>query len=178
MKMTRRDTLGGLLAGWLLEALCQSGRAIAGTPRRDASASDTLNLLYDRPASKWVEALPVGNGRIGAMVFGDPLHERLQLNEDTLWAGGQYDPSNPEAFAARVLIFAGRYQEAEALANQKMMARPLLQMAYQSVGDLVLSSNESVTMRPVQGYRRTLNLDSAVATVSYQSGGRRYEREE
>src|SRR3569833_2031121 len=181
MKLTRRDTLGGLLAGWLLEALCQSGRAIAGTPRRDASASDPLNLWYDRPASKWVEALPVGNGRIGAMVFGDPLHERLQLNEDTLWAGGPYDPSNPEAFAAlaqaRELIFAGRYQEAEALANQKMMARPLLQMAYQSVGDLVLSSNESVTMRPVQGYRRTLNLDSAVATVSFQSGDRRYQRE-
>src|SRR3569833_2361934 len=164
MKLTRRDTLGGLLTSWLVEALCRGGRALASTPRRTASAADSLTLWYERPASKWVEALPVGNGRIGAMIFGDPVHERLQLNEDTLWAGGPYDPSNPEAFAAlaqaRELIFAGRYQEAEALANQKMMARPLLQMAYQSVGDLVLSSNENAVTAPVQEYRRTLGLDS------------------
>ena len=73
-----------------------------------------LLLWYKRPAQKWVEALPVGNGRLGAMVFGGVPQERLQLNEDTLYAGGPYDPNNPNALAAlpeaRRLIFAGEYR--------------------------------------------------------------------
>jgi alpha-L-fucosidase 2 len=181
MKLTRRDTVGGLLASWIASVLSLPGRTFASTSRRSASTSDPLTLWYESPASKWVEALPVGNGRIGAMIFGDPAQERLQLNEDTLWAGGPYDPSNPEALGAlaqvRELIFAGRYQEAEALANQKMMARPLLQMAYQSVGDLLLSFAGAASVTPVQEYRRMLNLDSATATVSFRIGERRYLRE-
>ena len=62
-----------------------------------AFPADPLVLRYERPATEWVEALPVGNGRLGAMVFGGIHQERLQLNEDTLWAGGPYDPANPEA---------------------------------------------------------------------------------
>src|SRR5262245_56448578 len=63
-----------------------------------AVADDHSNVLwYDRPAARWEEALPVGNGRLGAMVFGHPTNERLQINEDTLWAGGPYDPVNPQA---------------------------------------------------------------------------------
>ncbi len=177
MKLTRRDTLGGMLASWLAGALSRNGRARALT----ASGSESLTLWYERPASKWVEALPVGNGRIGAMVFGDPAQERLQLNEDTLWAGGPYDPSNAEALEAlprvRELIFAGRYTEAEALANQKMMAKPLQQMAYQSVGDLLLSHSGEAFTAPVREYRRSLDLDSAIAAVSFMKGDRRYRRE-
>jgi hypothetical protein len=78
------------------------------------SAADDLTLWYRQPAKEWTEALPVGNGRLGAMVFGGPEHERLQLNENTLWSGGPYDPNNPEALAAlpeaRRLIFAGKYK--------------------------------------------------------------------
>ncbi len=140
-----------------------------------------MTLWYERPASRWVEALPVGNGRIGAMVFGDPAQERLQLNEDTLWAGGPYDPSNPQALGAlsqvRELVFAGRYQEADALANQRMMAQPLQQMPYESVGDLRLSLEGDATGGPAREYRRSLNLDTAISTVSYRQGGRRYRRE-
>src|SRR6185312_12063440 len=143
--------------------------------------ADPLTLWYESPASQWVEALPVGNGRIGAMIFGDPAQERLQLNEDTLWSGGPYDPSNPQALGAlarvRELIFASRYQQAEALANEKMMARPLYQMAYQSAGDLLLRFETETPAAPVQEYRRTLNLDSAIATVSFKKGKIRYERE-
>jgi len=174
MKLTRRETLGGMLASWFAGALTRQGVARAST----GSGADPLTLWYEHPASKWVEALPVGNGRIGAMVFGDPAQERLQLNEDTLWAGGPYDPSNPEALAAlphvRELIFAGRYTEAEALANQKMMAKPMYEMAYQSVGDLLLTFNDDA---PLGDYRRTLSLDSAIAAVSFLKGGRRYRRE-
>ena len=74
----------------------------------------TLDLIYDKPAGQWVEALPLGNGRIGAMVFGGVRQERLQLNEDTLWAGSPYDPNNPEAAAnlpvVRELIDRGAFK--------------------------------------------------------------------
>jgi alpha-L-fucosidase 2 len=181
MNLTRRNTVGGLLASWIAGALSRGNIARARTPSGAAPASDFLTLWYERPASRWVEALPVGNGRIGAMVFGAPAQERLQLNEDTLWAGGPYDPSNPEALEAlprvRELIFAGQYKQAEALANAKMMAKPLSEMAYQSAGDLLLSFSAAAGTDQVQDYRRTLNLDSAIAAVSFQKSNRRYRRE-
>jgi alpha-L-fucosidase 2 len=126
----------------------------------------------------WDQALPVGNGRLGAMVFGEPARERLQLNEDTLWAGGPYDPVNPEAKAAlpevRRLINEGKYHEAAQLTDAKVMAKPLHQMPYQTVGDLLLSFPE---VSNVENYRRGLNLDTATASVSYTSNGVRYTRE-
>ena len=170
-----------MLTSWTAAALSQRGKAGARTPPPSASESDALTLWYERPASQWVEALPVGNGRIGAMVFGGPAQERLQLNEDTLWAGGPYDPSNPEALGAltrvQELVFAGRYAEADALANQRMMARPLQQMSYESVGDLLLRFSDDATRAPLRDYRRALDLDTAIATVSFQQDGRRYLRE-
>ncbi len=137
-----------------------------------------LTLWYRRPAQKWTEALPVGNGRLGAMVFGGVGRERLQINEDTLWAGGPYDPDNTNALAAlpevRKLIFAGQYAEAQKLASEKMMARPLKQMPYETVGDLFL---EFPTPATVKNYRRELNLDTAVAAVSYTVNGVTFKRE-
>jgi alpha-L-fucosidase 2 len=136
------------------------------------AAGDDLKLRYQRPATEWVEALPIGNGRLGAMVFGGIHQERLQLNEDTLWAGGPYDPANPEALAAlpevRRLIAAGDYAAAQALAGKKLMARPLSQLPYQTLGDLLLTFSGSDT---VQGYRRELDLDTAVALTEYTTGG-------
>ncbi len=180
MKWTRRESLGGLLTSWTAAALGHGGKASARTAPPSASESD-VTLWYRRPASQWVEAMPVGNGRIGAMVFGGPAQERLQLNEDTLWAGGPYDPSNPDALGAlprvRELIFEGRYPEADALANERMMARPLRQMSYESVGDLLLSFSGDATPAPLLDYRRALNLDTGIATVSFRQGGRRYLRE-
>jgi alpha-L-fucosidase 2 len=140
--------------------------------------AEPLSLWYPRPAKAWTEALAVGNGRLGAMVFGGIETERLQLNEDTLWAGGPYDPNNPEAAGAlpeaRKLIFEGKYREAHNLAGQKMMAKPMAQMPYQLVGDLMLSFPET---KAVANYRRDLNLDTAIARVSYVSGGVTYTRE-
>jgi hypothetical protein len=140
--------------------------------------TEPLSLWYRRPAGKWVEALAVGNGRLGAMVFGGIERERLQLNEDTLWAGGPYDPTNPEALAAlpeaRRLIFDGQYREANRLIGEKMMARPLRQMPYQTVGDLLLAFRE---VRSVANYRRDLNLDTGLARVTYAASGVTYTRE-
>ena len=99
-------------------------------------------LWYDEPAKAWTDALAIGNGRLGAMVFGRTDEERIQLNEDTLWAGGPYDPSHPDALKAlpevRKLVFEGKYRDAQNLAHKTMMARPIRQLQYQTVGDLKL----------------------------------------
>ncbi len=128
-------------------------------------------LHYDRPATEWVEALPVGNGRLGAMVFGGIHQERLQLNEDTLWAGGPYDPANPEGRDAlpevRALLAAGDYQAAHDLVNAKVISRPGVQMPYQTVGDLLFTFAGADA---VSSYRRELDLDTGVATTTYTTG--------
>ena len=106
------------------------------------------------------------------MIFGGPASERLQLNEDTLYAGGPYDPNNREALQslpeARQLIFAGRFKEASDLIGQKMMAHPIKQMPYEPVGDLRL---EFVGQNEVSNYRRELDLDTAIVKVSYETAG-------
>ncbi len=145
---------------------------------RATAPEEPLSLWYRQPAKEWVEALPVGNGRLGAMVFGGIEQERLQLNEDTLWAGGPYDPVNPEARAAlpevRRLVFDGKYREADKLIGAKVMARPLKQMPYETVGDLLLQFPAPAA---VQDFRRDLNLDTAVATVRYRANGVSFTRE-
>jgi alpha-L-fucosidase 2 len=141
-------------------------------------ATDDLTLWYRRPAERWTEALPVGNGRLGAMVFGGVGKERLQLNENTFWSGGPYDPNNPDALAAlpeaRRLIFAGKYTEARDLVGQRMMGKPLRQQSYQPIGDLALdfAGHEKAT-----DYRRELNLDTAIAETRYRIGGVEFRRE-
>jgi alpha-L-fucosidase 2 len=137
-----------------------------------------LVLWYDQPATQWVEALPIGNGRLGAMIFGRTAKERLQLNEDTIFAGGPYDPTNPEALKtlpeARRLIFAGHYKEASDLIGAKMMARPLKQMPYQPLGDLTLdfAGHENFS-----NFKRELDLDTAIATVTYVVSGVKFTRQ-
>ncbi len=135
-------------------------------------------LWYRQPASQWVEALPLGNGRLGAMVFGGISQERFQLNEDTLWAGGPYDPANPTAAAAlpeiRRLIAIGDYAGAQALAQEKFMSKPLRQMPYQALGDLLLTFPGSDAAK---NYRRELDLDQAIARTDYTVGGVHHVRE-
>jgi alpha-L-fucosidase 2 len=143
-----------------------------------STPSEPLSLWYRQPATKWEEALPVGNGRIGAMVFGHVSNERIQLNEDTLWGGGPYDPVNPQAKAAlpqvRQLIFDGKYSDAGKLINSKVISRPSSQMPYETAGDLVLTFPDSAI---VENYRRDLNLDTAVTSVEYTDGGTRFTRQ-
>jgi alpha-L-fucosidase 2 len=147
--------------------------------RGNARAPDEpLSLWYRRPAQAWVEALALGNGRLGAMLFGGIDTEQLQLNEDTLWAGGPHDPANPEALAAlpevRALIFAGKYARAHQVAQQRMMARPIKQAPYQTLGSLFVRFSRP---KAVEGYRRELSLDEAIARVAYSADGVRYTRE-
>src|SRR5262245_30149227 len=174
MKMRFFLTSAGLLLTFVSALHNFAGEAV-GAPQ---IPEEPLSLWYRRPAKQWVEALPLGNGRLGAMVFGGVERERLQLNEDTLYAGGPYDPNNPEALAAlpeaRRLIFEGKYSAAHNLVGEKMMAKPLKQMQYQPVGDLLLDFPDSTTS---SGYRRELNLDTAIARVVYTSNGATFTRE-
>lgn len=171
-RLTNRTAPGVL---WLA-ALVVSHAVAQENPPASAPASHVL--WYEQPAAKWVEALPVGNGRLGAMVFGGVQQERLQLNEGTLWAGGPYNPVNPEAKAAlpqvRQLINEGRYRDAAQLISAKVMAKPLTQMPYQTVGNLVLTFPGSTN---AGDYRRALDLDTATASVRYTLGDVRHTRE-
>ncbi len=129
-------------------------------------SSPQLKLWYRQPAAQWVEALPIGNGRLGAMVFGGAEHERLQLNEDTLWSGAPREWNTPGAKAAladvRRAVLVGNFVEADQLAKQ--LQGPFTQ-SYQPLGDLHLSFAHDGTIRD---YYRDLDLDNAIATVQYR----------
>jgi len=148
----------------------------AAGPAKDESAGPVL--FYRQPAQNWEEALPIGNGRLGGMVFGGAPTERIQLNEDTFWSGGPYDPVHEEALPylpqVRQLLREGRYKEAQDLADQKLMGRPRHLQAYQPLGDLrlVMEGHDQPT-----GYRRELDLDRAMVRVRYRAGGATFTRE-
>ena len=137
-----------------------------------------LQLWYPQPAGLWVEALPLGNGRLGAMVFGGTSRERLALNEDTIWAGGPYRNDNPRTKehleGIRRRIFAGDYLQAQALGEQHICADTQNGMPYQLLGDLWLDFPGHET---VADYRRQLDLETAVAGVSYRVGTTVFKRE-
>ena len=172
--LSRRAVLEGAAARAAGSTLPRVGAAA------ESEATSDNRLWYRQPAAVWTEALPVGNGRIGAMVFGGATAERLQLNEDTLWTGGPYNPVNPAAHDSlpevRRLIFEGRYADAQALANAKLMGVPATQMAYQSFGDLFLDL-PGLVGREVRDYRRALDLDHAVASVQFKIDGTAFLRE-
>ena len=142
-----------------------------------ANADEPLRLCYAQPAGRWTEALPVGNGRLGAMIFGGVAKEQLQLNEATLWSGGPRDWNNPGAKAilpqVRAAIFAGDYVKAGELC--KKMQGPYNE-SYQPLGDLRLDfpGAENVSSN---SYERSLDLDRAVATVRYKIGKATFTRE-
>ncbi|KOV23909.1 glycosyl hydrolase family 95 catalytic domain-containing protein [Streptomyces sp. XY152] len=175
--------------GFLTTSVATSAALTVGLPltARTASAApwsapeaSRLVLWYDKPAAQWLEALPLGNGRLGAMVFGGPDTERLQLNEDTLWAGGPYEPANPRGLAGlpeiRRRVFAGEWAAAQQLIDSTFMGDPLGELMYQTVGNLRLSF-AGMDAGEVTGYRRELDLDTAVATTTYTRGNVAYRRE-
>jgi len=138
----------------------------------------TLKLWYNTPAANWNEALAIGNGRLGAMVFGDPSKEQLQLNEETVWSGGPNSNITPESGTAipklRKLIFEGKFEEAQAIADVEMLPKKNSGMIYQPVGDLFIKFNGH---EKAKNYYRDLNIEKAVATVSYEMDGVKYKRE-
>ncbi len=142
---------------------------------------DATVLRYDEPGlyEPLSEGLPIGNGRLGALVMGNTSEERIVLNEDTLWSGGPYDPSYPEVVAAlpeiRKLIFENRHAEAQALVQRSFLAKPMGQMSYQAMADLLMSFPGH---EKVDAYERRLDLAEALATVSYEVDGVRFRREQ
>jgi alpha-L-fucosidase 2 len=143
-----------------------------------AQTSTALKLWYDKPASIWNEALPLGNGRLGAMVFGDPAVERLQLNEETIWSGSPNNNAHDKALEAlpkvRQLIFEGKYAEAQELATKDIMSQTNNGMNYQTFGSVYLSfpGHQNYT-----NYYRDLDIENATAKVRYTVNGVTYTRE-
>lgn len=135
-------------------------------------------LHYRQPARNWNEALPVGNGRLGAMVFGGIATEHIQLNEETVWAGPPVPPDAPAAKAAlteaRRLIFAGHYAEAEKVVAERAMGQRISPRSHQTLGDLALTFSG---FGEVSHYRRELDLDTAVTTTRFIAGGTEFVRE-
>ncbi|HEX8486500.1 glycoside hydrolase family 95 protein [Sphingomonas sp.] len=176
---TRRDMLLGLggvgagLGAWGIGGL--PARALAADPLAVA----THILSFDAPARSWLEAIPVGNGRIGAMVFGGIAEERIQLNHIELWSGRPAADDPPAARDAlaevRRLLFAGRYAEANALAQARMMVPMNTETfgSYQMLGDLLLSLDHP---GDAGRYRRELDLGAGEARVDYTIAGHRYTR--
>ena len=144
----------------------------------NAAAQDEslLKLWYTNPAKQWVEALPVGNGRLGAMVYGDPAKEVIQLNENTVWAGSPYRNDNPEAkevlSEVRKLIFEGKYKEAQDIINQKFISKISNGMPYEIMGNLrlIFPGHENYS-----DYYRELDIEKAVFSSRYSLNGVKYE---
>ncbi|MGJ5815408.1 glycoside hydrolase family 95 protein [Paludibaculum fermentans] len=154
--------------------LCLLG---ATRPGKAWAGPETV-LFYTHPADKWENALPAGNGRLGAMVFGGTAEEQIQLNESTYWSGGPYSTVVKGGRAAlpeiQQLLFEGQYKQAHVLFGRRMMGYPVEQQKYQALANLVLSLEAG---GEVSGYRHELDLDSAVITTTYLQGGVKYTRE-
>jgi len=132
-----------------------------------------LKLWYKQPAAAWEEALPVGNGRIGAMVFGDPLHERLQLNEESIWAGSRMNNNNPNALKTlpelQEAIFESRNKDALKLADENFLGTPPRVRSYQPLGDLLIDYEWD---GEPENYSRELDLGTGIATTRFTINGK------
>ncbi|WP_297089016.1 glycoside hydrolase family 95 protein [uncultured Draconibacterium sp.] len=162
----------GLLFLFLMLFACQK------TTSNKKPLDTSLVLWYNNPANDWTEALPVGNGRLGAMVYGNTSDELIQFNEETLWTGQPHDYAHEGAskyFAKlRELLWAGKQDEAEELGNAEFMSQPLGQLNYQPFGNILLSfpNHENSS-----NYTRKLNLEDAITSVSYTVNEVAYKRE-
>jgi alpha-L-fucosidase 2 len=160
-------TFLGMFFIYFSDSLCQN------TP------SD-LKIWFNKPADNWNEALPVGNGRLGAMIFGRVENERIELNEESVWTGESRWDANPDALKSlpkvRQLLFEGKFKEAEALAQKGILGnKPHNPVAtYQALGDIYLNYGPN---RGVTNYRRELDIEDAVARVTYTANGINYVRE-
>jgi alpha-L-fucosidase 2 len=179
--LTRRTLLASALPASLWGFQSGAPSRFRWTSRLTGEApppEQPLALWYRQPAASWVEALPLGNGRLGAMVFGGVESERIQLNEETIWAGYPREVNNPIALKnlpdVRRLLFEGKELEATKLASNTMLGVPAKVQSYQPLGDLWI---EMPGVEEVKDYRRVLDLDSAIATTTFQANGCLYTRE-
>lgn len=145
----------------------------------EGKSFDPANVLwYTKPAAAWEDALPVGNGRLGAMVFGGVKEERIQLNEETYWTGGPYSTVVQGGYKAlpeiQKLIFEGKPIEAHKLFGRKLMGYPVEQQKYQSLANLHLFYENK---DEAKNYKRWLDLGSGVSGVQYEMDGVKFTRE-
>ena len=147
-------------------------------PKDHAQQKEDFKLQYTEPAEAWTEALPIGNGSLGAMIYGGVSQEHIQFNEETLWRGQPHDYANEGAGAylndIRQLLSNGKQREAQNLAQQEFMSEPLKQIHYQPFGDIYIDfkNHDNYT-----SYKRVLNLNDAITSVSYTVDGVDYTRE-
>jgi len=147
------------------------------------SVSTTANaqkykLWYDQPAQRWTEALPIGNSRLAAMIYGGTNKETIQFNEETVWTGQPHDYAHKGAYqfldSIRGLLFAGKQQDAHRLADKEFMSQPYGQQTYQPLGNVLLTFPGQ---EKVEHFYRDLKLDDALASVSYEVNGVKFKRE-
>lgn len=157
------------------------GLGLGCSPTSEESKEEEMNqnehiLWYEQPASNWMEALPIGNGRLGAMIFGDPTKERIQLNEDSLWPGGpdwgDAKGSPEDLDYVRKLILEGKTSIADKEMVERFSNKDIVK-SHQTMGDLYM---EFETSGEIENYRRSLNLNDALAEVSYQIENQDYHR--
>ncbi|CAF3408893.1 unnamed protein product [Rotaria sp. Silwood1] len=138
---------------------------------KSSSPSSPLSLWYEKAASQWLEALPIGNGYMGAMIYGGYPRETIQLNSDTLWAGSPHDYSNPVALnylqEIRQLIENNQWTEAQKILTEKFFGKPIFQAPYQTVGNLFIDFFPESPSTSIDQYQRELNLEKAITTTSY-----------
>ncbi|MDE1175612.1 MAG: glycoside hydrolase family 95 protein [Edaphobacter sp.] len=177
---TRRKFLANSAAAAAASQVGPLGWAMQATPSGAAADDEQTpyKLFFEQPANAWPDSLPVGNGRLGACIFGQPSRERIQLNEESIWDGEVRDRNNPQASTAvetmRQLLFAGKVAEAEALVPSEFLAIPQRLPCYQTLGDLHLDFGQ---MEGITNYRLELNLDTAIATTTFTHQGVDYRRE-
>ncbi len=176
VRATIAPLLFALFAGGIFIVGCATGNSqVNSNSTEDWSG---LQLWYSQPAQKWTEALAVGNGRLGAMVFGGTTVEQIQLNEDTLWAGPPVPEDRVGAYKhiaeARKLIFEGKYSEAQRIMQREVMAPRISPRSHQTLGDLRLTFQPG---QVITDYRRELDLDTAIARVTYRVGDATFTRE-
>lgn len=183
----------GCIGTWVFAADSKKGlfaNKVAGGPAIESNIpivlageakppeNPALTLWYRQPAEDWNHALPIGNGRLGAMVFGGVSHEIMQLNEDTLWTGMPHNYNKKDAYKylpeIQKLLFEGKSKEATKLSNREFMSDPLYQMAYQPLCDLLLSFP---THTDVKNYRRELDIENGIVRVRYEVDNVLYTRE-
>ncbi len=151
---------------------------LAACNQNQNQSQSQLKLLYDAPAENWNAALPIGNGRIGAMVYGIPEKENIQLNEATLWAGGPHRNDNPDAKGIlseiRELLFKGNYEEAHKMANNSIISKISHGMPYETLGNLRL---DFAGHNNYSNYYRELDIQKAITKSSYTVDGVSFQRE-
>lgn len=150
------------------------------TPQQATPTSKEMVLWYNKPATNvWHDGLLIGNGYMGANVFGRVQHERIALNESTFWSGRPHDYNDPDAYSyfekIKALVFADKFKEAEKMANEHFYGKPPAQQAYQPLGDLILDFTS--TDKNIKDYYRELNMETGVVKITYTDGDVKMTRE-